>query len=101
MDNRISDLNLEYLVRGFLTLHTPDECRNFLRDICTVSELNEMARRLQAARMLKEGYIYTEIAEQTGLSTATISRVNRCLKYNENSGYDTVLTRLEKEGRRR
>ena len=57
-----------------------------------------MSRRMQAAKMLKSGMIYTEIAERTGLSTATISRVNRCLKYNENSGYEIVLNRLTKEG---
>jgi TrpR-related protein YerC/YecD len=58
-----------------------------------------MSRRLQAAKMLKNNRIYADIAEQTGLSTATISRVNRCLKYG-NGGYLTILDRLEKEDRR-
>jgi TrpR-related protein YerC/YecD len=97
MAHHTTNPTLEYLVHGFLTLQTVDECRNFLFDLCTQSELMEMSRRLQAAKMLKDGYIYTEIAEQTGLSTATISRVNRCLKYNENSGYETVLDRLSRE----
>ena len=90
----------EYLVHCFSVLESADECRRFLLDLCTESELLEMSRRLQAAKMLKSGMVYTEIAEQTGLSTATVSRVNRCIKYNENSGYDVVLDRLAKEGHR-
>ena len=101
MAKHTSNPSIEYLVHGFLTLQTADECRKFLFDICTDSELMEMSRRLQAAKMLKTGMIYTEIAEHTGLSTATISRVNRCFKYNENCGYDIVLERLDKGGRRR
>ena len=88
---------LEYLVHAILMLQTPDECRAFLHDICTESELQEMSRRLQAAIMLKSGYIYADIAEKTGLSTATISRVNRCLKYGDGKGYLTILERLDKE----
>ena len=99
MAKQWNDPSLEYLVRGFLTLQTPEECRDFLEDLCTESELMEMSRRLRAAKMLKSNYIYAEIAEQTGLSTATISRVNRCLKYGS-EGYLTVLDRLEKEARR-
>ena len=99
MKNQNNEELLEYLCQGLLTLQTPEECRHFLEDLCTESELAEMSRRLRAAKMLKKSYIYSEIAEQTGLSTATISRVNRCLKYG-NEGYLTVLDRLEKEERR-
>lgn len=95
MKNLNQDELLEYLCQGLLTLQTPEECRHFLEDLCTVSELQEMSRRLLAAKMLKDNYIYTEIAQQTGLSTATISRVNRCLKYG-NDGYITVLDRLDR-----
>ena len=101
MANHVSNPMLEYLFRGVMTLESVDECRSFFQDLCTESELLEMSRRLQAAKMLKSGYIYAEIAEQTGLSTATISRVNRCLKYGDNVGYETVLDRLAKEDRRR
>ena len=90
---------MKYLIQGILMLQTQEECLNFFEDLCTVSELQEMARRLQAAKMLKNNYIYSEIADQTGLSTATISRVNRCLKYG-NDGYRVVLERLEKSERR-
>lgn len=100
MANHISDPALEYLIRGILTLQTPEECRYFLEDLCTESELLEMSRRLQAAKMLNNNFIYSEIANRTGLSTATISRVNRCMKYGS-EGYLTVLKRLEKEDRRR
>ena len=99
MGKHISDPALEYLIRGLLTLQTPEECRSFLEDLCTESELLEMSRRLQAAKMLKNNYIYAEIANRTGLSTATISRVNRCLKYGS-EGYLSVLDRLDKEDRR-
>ena len=87
--------DFEYLCRGILTLQTMEECRDFLENLCTASELEEMSRRLQAAKMLKNNFIYSEIAAQTGLSTATISRVNRCLKYGPD-GYRNVLERLEK-----
>ena len=99
MARQYSDSNLKYLFSGILMLHTPEDCCSFFEDLCTESELQEMARRLQAAKMLKNNYIYSEIAKQTGLSTATISRVNRCLKYG-NDGYLTILERLEKAERR-
>ena len=100
MANHISDPAIEYLFRAILSLRTPEECRSFLRDLCTESELLEMSRRLQAAKMLKNNYIYSEIANQTGLSTATISRVNRCMKYGS-EGYLAVLDHLDREDRRR
>ena len=96
MAHHNSDSLLDFLIHGFMTLQTTEECRSFLYDLCTESELQEMSRRLQAAKMLKAGYIYADIAEQTGLSTATISRVNRCLKYGSDRGYSTVLDRLER-----
>ncbi len=97
MEQHQSDALLEYLYQGILTLQTPEECKSFLEDLCTVSELLEMSRRLHAAKMLKDNYIYSEIAHETGLSTATISRVNRCIKYG-NEGYLTVLDRLDRKG---
>lgn len=99
MHNRKPDKNVEYLIRGILTLQTPEECFSFFEDLCTISELTEMSRRLQAAKMLSDNCIYSEIAAQTGLSTATISRVNRCLKYGSD-GYLTVLERLDQTERR-
>ena len=96
MAKKYMDELMEYLFRGILTLKTVEECSAFFEDLCTVKELSEMSRRLTAAKMLDENKIYTEIAEETGLSTATISRVNRCLKYGSD-GYTRVLARLGEE----
>lgn len=96
MNNLNQDELLEYLCQGLLTLQTPEEYRLFLEDLCSASELQEMSRRLLAAKMLRDGHIYSEIASQTGLSTATISRVNRCIKYG-NEGYIKVLDRLNRK----
>ena len=100
MNNRIDDERLEFLYRGILTLETVEDCRQFFEDLCTPSELLEMSRRMQAARMLKSNMVYTEIASETGLSTATISRVNRCLKFND-GGYVKVLDDLERVYRKK
>ena len=93
------DETLDFLFKGILTLNSVEECYHFFEDLCTVSELQEMSRRMQAAKLLKDNFIYTEIASRTGLSTATISRVNRCLKYGT-EGYVSVLENLEKSERR-
>ena len=95
MNEKLRDEQTEYLFRAILSLDNLDECYRFFQDLCTVSEIQEMARRMTAARMLDENYIYTEISKQTGLSTATISRVNRCLKYG-GSGYAIALERVPK-----
>ena len=92
--------NLEFLFQGILTLSNMEECREFFNDLCTVTELNEMARRLRAAKMLSDNHVYNTVAEQTGLSTATISRVNQCLKFG-NGGYHTVLENMERISRRK
>ena len=93
MAKEFMDARMEYLFRGILTLETVEDCRAFFEDLGTVKELSEMSRRLTAAKMLDEEKVYTEIAEETGLSTATISRVNRCLRYGSD-GYERVLRRL-------
>ncbi len=94
MEHHHSDESIEYLIQGILTLETPRECMRFFEDLCTPSELQEMSRRLQAAKMLKDNCPYNRISKETGLSTATISRVNRCLKFSDD-GYITVLNRME------
>jgi TrpR-related protein YerC/YecD len=72
-----------------------DECREFLNDLCTSVEIEEMSRRWKAAQMLKNGYQYADVVEQTGLSTATISRVSRALKNGQ--GYQRMLSRMGSE----
>ncbi len=96
MAKNFRDSKTDFLFEGILQLKTLDECYAFFEDLCTVSEITEMSKRLHAARMLTENSVYTEVTEQTGLSTATISRVNRCLKYGTD-GYKTVLDRMKKQ----
>lgn len=88
-----SDGETDRLVQAILVLNNPDEVYRFLDDICTISEVKALAQRLQVAQMLNSDDTYTRIAAATGASTATISRVKRCLQYGAN-GYKTVLPRL-------
>ena len=84
------------LYEAVLTLQTPEECRAFFDDICTIKELQSLVQRLEVAARLDEGQNYNAVCEQTGASTATISRVNKCLLYG-GGGYRTVLDRLKEE----
>jgi len=92
-NSKIRDPKFDYLFKAILTLESVDECYEFFQDLCTVSEIQEMSRRLLAAKMLQSNKVYAEISEETGLSTATISRVNKCLKYGS-EGYIRTLERL-------
>lgn len=98
MNSKIRDELTDRLFEAILLLDGSDECYNFFEDICTVSEIKAMAQRLEVAKMLKTGRTYTDISEKTGASTATISRVNRCLNYGAD-GYRTILEKLEEKGR--
>ena len=69
------------LIKAILSLSDEEECVNFLEDILTIKETDSMAQRLEVAILLKEGKKFQEIVEKTGASTATISRVNRCILY--------------------
>ena len=73
-----------------------EECRAFLQDLCTISELRALEQRMEVAMLLDEGHIYSSILARTGVSSATISRVNRCLRYGA-GGYQSVIPRLRKE----
>ena len=75
-----------------LSLKTVEECQAFFLDVCTIKELQDLTQRLQVAQLLSEGKNYQEISRQTSVSSATISRVNRCLLYGD-GGYRTVLSR--------
>ena len=87
------------LYRAIVALKDEEECHRFLQDLCTVSELKAMEQRINVAMLLDEGLIYSEILERTGASSATISRVNRCLHYGAD-GYRAVIPRLKKERER-
>lgn len=82
------------LYRAIIALKNEDECRIFFQDLCTVAELKAMEQRMDVAMLLDEGSIYSEILERTGASSATISRVNRCLHYGS-GGYQMVIPRLK------
>jgi len=90
------------MYKAILTLETVEECMKFFDDLCTVNELQSMEQRYQVAVLLSKGLIYNDILEQTGASSATISRVNRSLQYGAD-GYEVVFKRLaeqaEKEGK--
>lgn len=93
MKKQTRDPKIELLFKAILSLETLEECYEFFEDLCTVSEVQEMSRRMYAAKLLNNNHVYSDIAEQTGLSTATISRVNKCLKYG-NEGYIKALERV-------
>ena len=81
----------EKLYEAILKLKTIEDCDKFFEDLCTINEINAMAQRLDVAVLLKQGETFNAIVEKTGASTATISRVNKCLKYGS-GGYDIVLS---------
>lgn len=96
MNKKIKTDAVDSLFDAVLCLHSREECYSFFEDLCTVNELLSLSQRFEVAAMLKDGKTYLEIAEKTGASTATISRVNRSLNYG-NDGYELVFGRMEKK----
>ncbi|MGN0316384.1 MAG: YerC/YecD family TrpR-related protein [Lachnospira sp.] len=94
MNNKLKTPAVEQLFKAILCLENVDECYEFFEDVCTINELLSLSQRFEVAKMLREHKTYLEIAEKTGASTATISRVNRSLNYG-NDGYDMVFERLK------
>lgn len=94
MNKKIKTDAVDHLFQAILCLNTAEECYDFFEDLCTVNELLSLSQRFEVASMLKHRNTYLEIAEKTGASTATISRVNRSLNYG-NDGYELVFERLE------
>ena len=95
MNKKIQTSAVDHLFEAVLCLQTKEECYNFFEDLCTVNELLSLSQRYEVASMLRDRKTYLEIAEKTGASTATISRVNRSLNYG-NDGYDLIFERLQK-----
>ncbi len=87
---------IEEFYNAILLLENDKECASFFEDICTVKELQDISQRLSVAKMLKNGKSYQIISKETGASTATISRVNRCLLYGS-GGYEAVLEKIKEE----
>ena len=96
MGKKVKTESLDLLFEAILCLKDKEECYTFFEDICTVNELLSITQRFEVAKMLREQKTYLEIAEKTGASTATISRVNRSLNYG-NDGYDMVFERMNKQ----
>ena len=84
------------LFDAFLALETREECYQFFDDLCTVKEVADMAQRLEAAKLLLEGKTYEQIVKKAEISTATISRINRCIQYGS-GGYQTIIERLQQK----
>ena len=95
MQIKSNEEQLRLLVRALLYLESEEETRNLLSDLCTIREVQDLSQRIEVARLLRGQMTYNDIAEATGASTATISRVNRCLVYGA-GGYRTVLEKMEK-----
>jgi TrpR-related protein YerC/YecD len=93
MNKKIMTPEVETLFKAILCLEDVGECYSFFEDICTINELLSLSQRFEVARMLRAKKTYLEIAQKTGASTATISRVNRALVYG-NDGYSMVLERI-------
>lgn len=93
MKDKLKTPAMDYFFDAVLSLESREECYNFFEDVCTINELFTISQRLMVAKMLTEGKTYIEIAETTGASTATISRVNRSLTYG-NDGYNIIMKRL-------
>ncbi len=103
MPRRMEKPQSDILYETILSLKDLDECRRFFEDLCTVAELRSMEQRFEVALLLDDGMIYSDILERTGTSSATISRVNRSLRYGS-GGYQDVLPRVhamrEKHGKK-
>ena len=93
---KLRNPDTDQLFEGILKLRSVEECYRFFTDICTIKELQAMTQRLQVAKQLYEGRNYNEVYRDTGVSSATITRVNKCLNYGD-GGYKTVLDRLEEK----
>lgn len=94
VDSKLKNPELDLFFEAVLSLETIEECYNFFEDVATINEIKALAQRIHVAKLLSKKKVYTEIAEKTGASTATISRVNKCLNYGT-GGYSLVLNRIE------
>ena len=96
MSAKFKDSNVDFLFEAILNLETLEECYDFFEDLCTVTEIKSISQRIVVAKMLRDKKVYNEIVSETGASTATISRVSKCLNYG-NGGYRTAIERLKEK----
>lgn len=93
-ESKLKCPEIDKLFEAILVLDDLDDCYRFFEDVCTINEIKAMAQRLQVAMLLSEKKTYNEIEEITAASTATISRINKCLVYGAD-GYKTVIERIK------
>ena len=94
-ESKMKSAQVDRLFAAIRTLKSEEECYRFFEDLCTFNELQAMAQRMEVAALLNEGKTFAQISELTGVSSATITRVNRCIGYGT-GGYRTVLERMGK-----
>ena len=92
-DSKVKCSETDELFRAILSLKTEEECYRFFDDLCTVGEIKAMAQRFHVAQLLSEGKTFTQISEEVGASSATITRVNKCISYGSD-GYRRIIDRL-------
>jgi TrpR-related protein YerC/YecD len=95
-ESKLKNTFTDELFEAILLLQNKEECYRFFEDICTIKEIQALSQRLKVAKLLREKKTYNEIEEITGASTATISRINRCLTYGAD-GYNLILDRLDEK----
>ncbi len=95
-ESKLKDHKIDRLFEAILKLESEEECYRFFEDLCTIAELKSLAQRLQVAEMLDKNLSYNSIADESGASTATISRVKKCLNYGAD-GYKLVINKLSEE----
>ncbi|MGF6907184.1 YerC/YecD family TrpR-related protein [Fusobacterium sp. PH5-44] len=94
--NNIKNSRNDELFKAILSLKTVEECYDFFQDLCTYKEIEAMSTRLEAAKLLSEGHTYEEILKKIDISSATLSRVSKCIKYGP-GGYESVINRMNKK----
>lgn len=95
--NKFRNSSTDKLLRTLINMDSLEDCYDFFEDLCTIKELQDMAQRFETAILLNKGESYTAISKKVGISTATISRVNRCLNYGD-GGYKKAIEIYEKAG---
>lgn len=94
--NKIKNDRNDELFKAILSLKNVEECYNFFQDLCTYKEIEAMATRLEAAKLLSEGYTYEEILKKIDISSATLSRVSKSIKYGP-GGYESIINRVNEK----
>ncbi|MFC3419213.1 YerC/YecD family TrpR-related protein [Salinicoccus hispanicus] len=94
--DKLRGKELDDLFEGILKLESVEECHHFFDDLCTTNELVSLKQRFQVAKMIKEGHTYSKVQDKTGASSATVSRVKRCLDYGS-EGYHAIIDRMDQK----